>query len=77
MATEIRLPQYGMTMHEATLLSWLKAVGDPIQEGEPIAELETDKMTVELEAPASGVLASIAAQAGETVAVLAVLGMIE
>lgn len=69
--TEVRLPQYGMSMHEATILSWLKQVGDQVQEGEPLAELETDKATVELPAPASGVLATIEAQAGTTVAVLA------
>ena len=66
---DVRLPQYGMTMHEATIVRWLKDVGERVEEGEPIAEVETDKMTVELEAPAAGVLASVEAAAGVTVAV--------
>ena len=56
-------------MHEATIVRWLKVVGERVEEGEPIAEVETDKMTVELEAPAAGVLASVEAAAGVTVAV--------
>ncbi len=56
-------------MHEATIVRWLKDVGERVEEGEPIAEVETDKMTVELEAPAAGVLASVEAAAGVTVAV--------
>lgn len=56
-------------MHEATIVRWLKDVGERVEEGEPIAEVETDKMTVELEAPAAGVLASVEVTAGVTVAV--------
>lgn len=64
-------------MHEATVVRWLKQVGDPVVEGEPIAEVETDKMTVELEAPQSGVLASVEAEAGTTVPVRGRLAVIE
>jgi pyruvate/2-oxoglutarate dehydrogenase complex dihydrolipoamide acyltransferase (E2) component len=77
MATEILLPQYGMSMHEATITKWLKNVGDPVVEGEPIAEIETDKVTAEVQAPASGVLASIDAEAGKTVAVFERIALIE
>ena len=41
MATIVRLPQFGMTMHEGTIVTWLKRVGDPVTEGEPLAEIET------------------------------------
>lgn len=69
MAIEVRFPQYGMTAHEGTILGWFKQVGDHVSEGEPIAEVETDKVTVEVPAPASGVLSSIDAEVGTTVAV--------
>jgi 2-oxoglutarate dehydrogenase E2 component (dihydrolipoamide succinyltransferase) len=75
--TEVRLPQYGMTMHEATLLNWLKQVGEQVDEGEPLAEFETDKMTVDIPAPASGTLARTDVQPGDTVAVLAVIAVID
>jgi pyruvate/2-oxoglutarate dehydrogenase complex dihydrolipoamide acyltransferase (E2) component len=77
MATEVRLPQFGMTMHEATISLWLKKVGDQVVQGEVLAEVETDKVTAEVEAPASGVLASIDAEEGATVPVLARIAVIE
>jgi 2-oxoglutarate dehydrogenase E2 component (dihydrolipoamide succinyltransferase) len=77
MATEVRLPQFGMTMHEATISLWLKKVGDQVAQGEVLAEVETDKITAEVEAPASGVLASIDAEEGTTVPVLARIAVIE
>lgn len=77
MAIEIKLPQYGMTMHEATIARWLKAVDEQVEEGEPLLEVETDKMTVEVPAPVSGRLARIDAEEGETVDVLATIGLIE
>jgi 2-oxoglutarate dehydrogenase E2 component (dihydrolipoamide succinyltransferase) len=76
-ATEVRLPQFGMTMHEATVSLWLKKVGDQVVQGEVLAEVETDKITAEVEAPASGVLASIDAEVGTTVPVLARIAVIE
>lgn len=75
--TEVRLPQYGMTMHEATVVQWLKRVGDTVAEGEPLVELETDKATVDVPAPAAGRLARIDAGPGDTVAVLGVMGVID
>jgi pyruvate/2-oxoglutarate dehydrogenase complex dihydrolipoamide acyltransferase (E2) component len=76
-ATEVRLPQFGMTMHEATISLWLKKVGDPVVQGEVLAEVETDKVTAEVEAPASGVLARIDAEEGTTVPVLTRIAVIE
>jgi len=59
MATEVTLPKWGLTMEEGTLLSWLKQEGDRVEEGEIIAEIETEKITSELEAPVSGVISKI------------------
>ena len=77
MATEVRLPQYGMTMHEGTIVTWLKGVGDPVTEGEPLAEVETDKVTMEVLAPASGVLRSIDVAPGTTIPVHELIALIE
>ena len=76
MATEIRVPTLGESVSEATVGTWFKKVGDTINADEPIVELETDKVTVEVPAPASGVLTEIVAQAGETVGLGALLGQI-
>ena len=78
MPTEIRLPELAESMSSATLTTWLKKVGDRVSAGEPIAEVETDKTTVELESPADGVLLDISVAAGtdnvEVGALLAILG---
>jgi pyruvate/2-oxoglutarate dehydrogenase complex dihydrolipoamide acyltransferase (E2) component len=66
-----------MTMHEATIVRWLKRVGEHVEEGEPIAEVETDKTIVELEAPETGVLTAVEADAGTTVAVRTRIAVIE
>ena len=76
MNTDIYVPQWGMGIKECKVLGWLKAVGDAVAEGEPIAELETAKATQELESPASGILTRILAHAGETVEVRTVIGVI-
>ena len=74
---EIRLPELADAMTSATLTAWLKHPGDPVTAGEPIAEVETDKTTVELEAPTDGVLADIRVAAGaEAVAVGTVLALV-
>lgn len=77
MAKEIRVPQLGESVTEATIGKWFKAEGQAVKADEPLVELETDKVTVEVPAPAAGVLASIAAQPGQTVNVGALLGAIE
>jgi 2-oxoglutarate dehydrogenase E2 component (dihydrolipoamide succinyltransferase) len=77
MAKEIRVPALGESVTEATIAKWFKNVGDAVKADEPMVELETDKVTVEVPAPASGKLASISAAAGTTVNVGALLGAIE
>ncbi|MBO0663495.1 2-oxoglutarate dehydrogenase complex dihydrolipoyllysine-residue succinyltransferase [Jiella sp. MQZ9-1] len=76
MATEIKVPTLGESVTEATIGQWFKKPGDRVELDETIAELETDKVTVEVPAPAAGVLSDIAAQEGETVEVGAVIGAI-
>lgn len=76
MATEIRVPALGESVTEATIGRWFKKAGEPVKADEPIVELETDKVTLEVNAPASGVLAEIAAKDGETVSAGALLGRI-
>jgi 2-oxoglutarate dehydrogenase E2 component (dihydrolipoamide succinyltransferase) len=74
MATEIKVPTLGESVTEATVAKWFKQPGDAITADEPLVELETDKVTVEVPAPASGVLEAIAVKDGETVGVGAMLG---
>ncbi|MGE5779696.1 MAG: 2-oxoglutarate dehydrogenase complex dihydrolipoyllysine-residue succinyltransferase [Hyphomicrobiales bacterium] len=73
---DIRVPALGESVTEATIGKWFKKPGDPVAVDEPLVELETDKVTIEVPAPAAGVLADIAAKDGETVAVGALLGQI-
>src|SRR5271165_3211899 len=75
--TDIRVPTLGESVTEATIGKWFKHPGDAVAVDEPLVELETDKVTIEVPAPAAGVLAEIAAKDGETVAVGALLGQIQ
>ena len=74
---EIRVPTLGESVTEATIGKWFKKPGEAVAVDEPLVELETDKVTIEVPAPAAGVLADIAAKDGDTVAVGAVLGQIK
>jgi 2-oxoglutarate dehydrogenase E2 component (dihydrolipoamide succinyltransferase) len=74
--TEIRVPTLGESVTEATIGKWFKKAGEAVAVDEPLVELETDKVTIEVPAPAAGVLSEIAAKNGETVAVGALLGAI-
>ena len=74
---EIRVPTLGESVTEATIGKWFKKPGEAVAVDEPLVELETDKVTIEVPAPAAGVLAEIAAKDGETVAVGALLGQIK
>ena len=65
MATEIKLPRLGQGMESGTIVKWLKSEGDEVQKGEPLYELDTDKVTQEVEADASGVLLKISISEGE------------
>ncbi|MCC5780354.1 2-oxoglutarate dehydrogenase complex dihydrolipoyllysine-residue succinyltransferase [Nitratireductor sp. B36] len=76
MATEIRVPTLGESVTEATIARWMKSVGDTIATDEPLVELETDKVSIEVPAPAAGTLDEITVKEGETVEVGALLGMI-
>jgi 2-oxoglutarate dehydrogenase E2 component (dihydrolipoamide succinyltransferase) len=76
MTIEIKVPALGESVAEATVGKWFKKVGDQISVDEPLVELETDKVTAELPAPAAGVLAEIKVQPGATVGIGAVLGAI-
>jgi 2-oxoglutarate dehydrogenase E2 component (dihydrolipoamide succinyltransferase) len=77
MSVEIRVPSLGESVAEATVAKWFKQVGDTVTEDEPIVELETDKVTLEFNAPASGTLAEILVEEGGDVEVGALLGSID
>jgi 2-oxoglutarate dehydrogenase E2 component (dihydrolipoamide succinyltransferase) len=74
--TEIRVPTLGESVTEATIGRWFKKAGDTVAVDEPLVELETDKVTIEVPAPSAGTLGDIVAKDGETVAVGALLGQI-
>ena len=77
MTTEIRVPALGESVTEATIAQWMKKVGEQVAKDEALVELETDKVAVEVNAPADGVLASIDAEVGATVGIGALLGTID
>jgi len=68
-AKDVIMPALGMAQETGTLIQWLKSAGDSVTKGEPLMEIETDKATVEIEAPATGILSSITAQAGDVIPV--------
>ena len=76
MTIEIKVPAMGESVTEATVARWFKKEGESVARDEPILELETDKVTVEVPAPAAGSIESISVQAGATVQVGAILGSI-
>lgn len=77
MTTEIRVPTLGESVTEATIATWFKQPGDAVAADEPLVELETDKVSVEVPAPAAGVLAEIVAAEGDTVEIGALLGNLD
>jgi pimeloyl-ACP methyl ester carboxylesterase len=76
MAIDVTMPKWGLTMQEGYIGQWLKIEGDLIEEGEPLVEVETEKMTGVVEAPASGVLARILSPAGQDVPITQVIAII-
>ena len=76
MAIEIRVPALGESITEATVGKWFKKAGELVRADEPLVELETDKVTLEVNAPGSGLLSEIAAETGQTVAIGALLGQL-
>lgn len=77
MKVEVLLPQWGMGMSEGTVTSWLKQVGDRVEEDEPLAEIEAEKATQELESPATGTLCEILIAEGQEAKVRTVIAVIE
>jgi 2-oxoglutarate dehydrogenase E2 component (dihydrolipoamide succinyltransferase) len=76
MSVEVRMPPMGESIADATIIRWLKRVGEPVERDEPLCEISTDKVDTEIPAPASGVLSRIKAKEGETVAVNVVIAVI-
>ncbi|MYU21254.1 biotin/lipoyl-containing protein [Streptomyces sp. SID8352] len=74
---EVLLPQWGMGMNEGTITSWLKSVGDTVDEDEPLAEVEAEKVEETIEAPVTGTLSEIVVAEGETAEVRTVVAYIE
>jgi len=74
---DVTLPKWGMTMQEGTVQEWMRSAGDQVAEGDVIVEVETEKATGEVEAPADGTLAEILVEAGTTVPVGTVIARIE
>jgi pyruvate/2-oxoglutarate dehydrogenase complex dihydrolipoamide acyltransferase (E2) component len=77
MRVEIKMASLGYDMESGTIASWLKQVGDRVERGEPIAEIETEKATVEMEALAAGTLVEIVHAEGAEVAVGTVIAILE
>ena len=77
MSTEIRVPALGESVTEATVAQWFKQPGEAVAMDEPICELETDKVTLEVPSPVAGVLTELSAQVEDVVEVGALLGVID
>lgn len=77
MTTEVVLPKWGMGIEEGTIIRWLKAVGDRVEKGEPLVEIETAKATQEVEAPVSGTLVKILFPEGQAAAVNTAIAVID
>src|SRR5262245_49539400 len=76
MAAEVIMPMLGMAQETGKVIRWLKAEGEAVAKGEPLMEVETDKVTVEIEAPADGTLGAISAAEGDEVPVGQVIAYI-
>ncbi len=74
--TEVRLPQWGMGMKDGTIVEWIKAIGDRVEEGDVLAVVETEKVETELTSPVTGVLEQIHVHEEETVPVGTLLAVI-
>ena len=77
MSNQILVPALGESITEATVSKWLKQVGEQVDSDEPLVELETDKVNVEVPSPLSGILSSIKVKEGDTVVVGALLGLVK
>ena len=77
MRSEVILPKWGMTMQDGTIAQWMVSEGQHVQEGDPIAVIETEKVETELPCPDSGTVVEIVAEEGDTVEVGAVIAWLE
>jgi len=77
MRVKVKMPKLGLTMTEATIVEWRKAVGEPVTAGEPLLVIETEKAEVEVEAPASGRLVEIVGQVRSAYPIGEVLAIID
>lgn len=77
MTTPVVLPKWGMGIEEGTVMRWLKSIGERVEKGEPIVEIETAKATQQVEAPASGTLVKILLSEGQSAAVNSEIALIE
>lgn len=77
MADTVRMPKWGLTMEEGTITEWTVPVGEPVEKGQRLAVVESEKVEVDLEAPASGIVTAHLVEAGETVPVGAEIAVIE
>ena len=77
MLVDIQVPSYGVAMEEAVLVRWLVSIGDQVMEGESVAEIETDKVTVEITSPANGFMAEMLAEPDDTLDVGGVIARVE
>ena len=76
MAANIVMPQAGQDLEVGTVVEWLKHEGDPVTRGEPVVQIQTEKITLDIEAPASGILRRILVPDGTEAPILAVIGII-
>ena len=76
MSNQILVPSLGESVTEATVSKWLKQVGEKVDSDEPLVELETDKVNIEVPSPFAGILASIKVKEGDTVGVGTLLGLV-
>jgi pyruvate dehydrogenase E2 component (dihydrolipoamide acetyltransferase) len=76
MPNPVILPKFDMMMETGVIVRWLVPEGQPVREGDPLVEVETDKVNMEIEAPAAGILAGVRAAPGETVPVASVIAYI-
>jgi pyruvate/2-oxoglutarate dehydrogenase complex dihydrolipoamide acyltransferase (E2) component len=74
---EVKMPQWGMSMTEGTIVKWFKQAGDRIEEGEPLAEIETAKTVNTLDSPVSGVVTKLVANLADTIPAQGVIAIIE
>ena len=77
MTIELKVPTLGESITEATVSKWLKKIGEPFEEDDPLVEIETDKITVEVPAPSAGVLSKIKVEEGKDINIGGVLAIIE